>query len=689
MDARNFLLELGCEELPSSEMQSLASHLVTQMSKQFDAANLAFSNIRPFISPRRMAVLVESLATRQPNQTTERKGPSLDKAYDKTGAPTIACLGFAKSCNASLDELYPKETKQGTYIHCTVKKTGQTTDKLLAGLVEEALKKIPLRKSMRWGNNDFDFVRPVQWVVMLFSNELIPATLFNLKTTRETQGHRFHNPAPIYLKQARDYEDVLKLQGHVIADFNNRKNNIAKQIEKKVAKNKRAVMDEKLLDEVTTLVEWPVVLIGSFPTRFLEIPREVLITTMQYHQKCFAVENDVGELQPNFVMVSNLESRDPEQVIKGNERVINARLSDADFFYQVDCKTPLTEMSKGLQKLIFQKELGSLADKTKRLEKLGGFIAEQLSANMEEAKCVASLCKNDLCSQMVREFPELQGTMGYYYALVANESGAVATAIKEQYLPRFAKDALPSSAQGNVIALADRIDTLVGIFGINRAPTGDKDPFGLRRAAIGVIRLLIENQLPLNLRKLLEAALQNYAVTLPNEHTVTQCMEFILERLRAWYLDQGIAHDTFAAVLATQPSTLTDFAKRILAVKSFRQLPEAQSLAQANKRVSQILKKQGALKQNTVELSYLQEAAEQTLHTALMNLQNTVKAHCQEQNYQAALTELATLKQPIDDFFDNVMVMADDEKLKQNRLALLQELRSLFTQVADISVLQI
>jgi len=687
MDSKNFLLEIGCEELPSKSLLPLSKALAAGIENELSTANLNYADTQIFVTPRRIAVLVNNVSTSQPSREIERQGPSYERAYDKGGTPSLACLGFAGSCNVSVDQLEVKETPKGKRVFCRVKDSGKTAVSLLPDIVNNAIKKLPIPRPMRWGENDFTFVRPVHWVVMLFGREVVPATILGKKTCRETRGHRFHHPRNLLITEPKDYNVLLYSQAHVIADYKTRKDMIRKLIKQAVGTNNHALVDENLLDEVTSLVEWPVGLKGQFNEDFLKVPKEVLITSMETHLKCFPVENENGELQATFVLISNIDSKNPKTVVNGYESVINARLADAAFFYGNDLKVPLESRLKSLKQVVFQRQLGTMEDRSRRISKMAASIAKQISADVEVAKRAGLLSKCDLISEMVTEFPKLQGIMGYYYALNDKESKVSATAIKEQYLPRFSGDVLPETLEGAALALAERLDTLVGILGINKQPTGDKDPFGLRRSALGVLRILIEKELPLDLMDLLKQALRNYTASLPNENVVEQAFVFFMGRLKAWYLEQGFAPEVFESVLACHPTEPLDFHRRIKAVQQFQSLPEASALAAANKRVRNILKKSKNSIPKKPNMSLLELDEEKTLAKELEIQTKAVDDLYQNADYTRALTQLSTLKEPVDAFFDQVMIMVENKKTRENRLALLLSLQHLFTQVADISLL--
>ena len=687
MQTRDLLFEIGCEELPAQPLLSLTQALEKGVAEQLTQHDLSFEEIKHYATPRRITLIIKGLALTQNPRLIERQGPSLEMAYDKSGTPTLACLGFAKSCGTSVDQLEVRESPKGSWIFCKVKQEGQKTAELLPEIINTSLKKLPLAKTMRWGSYETEFVRPVQWIVLLFGQELIHCTVLGKDSGRSTQGHRFHHPEQINLDSAQDYVETLR-RHKVIADFSERRAKIRQLIETAPLQQARALIDEDLLNEVTGLVEWPTLHIGHFDRRFLDIPQEVLICSMKTHQKTFPMVNQSGELQPYFVVISNIESKKPVAIVSGNERVINARLSDAEFFYKNDLKQNLESRLTTLNSLVFQKELGSMGEKAQRLSQNAEHIATLLKTDSEAAKRAGLLAKADLVTEMVKEFPELQGIMGYYYARHDQESVECANAIKEHYQPRFAKDAVAESTTGAIVALADKLDTLVGTLGINKKPTGDKDPFGLRRAALGIIRTLIEKQLSLDLIDLLKMVEKSYKAKLVNKNVVNDAFDFILERLKPWCADQGFALEVFEAVRSKKPTNLLDFIKRLNAVKDFQQLPEAASLAAANKRVNNLLKKQESQGKNQVAQSLLVDPAELALWEKINVIRDKINTLYEATQYKETLAELSKLKEVIDQFFEKVMIMIDDKKLRNNRLALLQELHTLFALVADLSVLQ-
>ncbi len=684
----HFLVEIGTEELPPKALQKLAQALEHSITQSLAKHELSYDSIKAYATPRRLAVSIKNLEAKQADRTVERRGPALTAAFDADGNPTPACQGFAKSCGVSIDDLQQQTTDKGTWLAYSMAQQGKQTSELMPDILQQAIKQLPIPKRMRWGDFDTEFVRPVHWLVMLFDDTVVPANILGKDADRISHGHRFHASQPISIPHADDYEALLE-QHFVIADFAKRQALIRQQIaDAAKTVNGTAPVDAGLLDEVTALVEWPVALVAHFDKEFLSVPAEALISAMHGHQKCFHIQDDNGALLPYFITISNIESQDKQMVIMGNERVMRARLADAKFFYETDLKHPLTDQAQQLSHVLFQKQLGTLAEKTQRIQALAKYMAEQCNANSELVERAAYLCKADLMSDMVGEFPELQGIMGTYYAQHQGEADEVAQAIQEHYLPRYAGDTLPQTHSGSILAIADRIDTLVGIFGINQQPSGEKDPFALRRAALGVLRIIIETPLDLDLQALLRYATQLYADKLSNNDVVDQCYDFIIERLKAWYQEQNINAVVFASVLAKRPSHPLDFQHRVAAVNEFMHLPQAQALAAANKRVSKLLIKEQqqhidrALQDDLFELP-----AEKELAHTIINKRQQLAPIFAKADYNTALQELASLQQPVDKFFEEVMVMVDDEKVRRNRLALLANLRDLFLEVADISLL--
>ena len=689
VDRRDLLIEIGTEELPPKALLNLSLAFEQGIRDGLEKAGLPNTAIHRFATPRRLAVLIDQLPDRQPDRQLERRGPALSAAYGSDGQPTKAAEGFARSCGVTVAELQQQQTDKGVWLVHVSAEPGATTADLIPGIVLAALAALPIPKRMRWGDRDDEFVRPVHWAILLFGDEVIPATILGVQSGRETRGHRFHHPDPIRVTAPAEYARQLASEGRVIADFDQRRDAVRAQAEAAADQlNGIAVIKPDLLDEVTALVEWPVALTGNFEQRFLDVPAEALISTMQDNQRYFPVVDVEGRLLPHFITMTNLESRDPAQVRAGNERVIRPRFSDAEFFWNQDRKQPLAARMEALKQVVFQQRLGTQAEKSERVATLARFIAEHGHGNPDWAERAARLAKCDLLSQMVQEFPELQGIMGRYYALHDQEAPEVAQALEEQYLPRFAGDRLPMTATGRALALAERLDTLVGIFAIGQAPSGTKDPFALRRAALGVLRIMIEGELDLDLQTLLEQAATRFEATIRAEKAVEAVFAFIVDRLRGYYLDQGMRPDTFEAVLDCRPTRPLDFDRRLRAVHAFRELPEAASLAAANKRIRNILKKMETVLPFAVRPDLLVEEAEQALAGRLVELSSKVIPLMEGGFYGEALNRLAGLREPVDAFFDQVLVMAEDPALRDNRIALLNELGGLFLRVADFSRLQ-
>lgn len=683
---KDLLIEIGTEELPPKALRSLSEAFARGVLDALNAAGLEVSGHAAFATPRRLAMIVHELPAQQAEQCLERRGPALAAAFGSDGSPTPAALGFARSCGVDIAALERLETDKGSWLVHRQRQPGRQSVDLIPGIVDTALAGLPIPKRMRWGDSDAEFVRPVHWLVLLYGEQLVPARIMGIEAGRHTRGHRFHCPDDLELTDPGDYVRLLSEQGHVLPDFDVRRQKIEAQVQAAAAAlDGRAVIDPELLDEVTALVEWPVAVTGHFEARFLEVPQEALISTMQGNQKYFPVVDARGRLMPHFITISNIDSRDPSRVREGNERVIRPRFADAGFFWDQDRRVPLDSHLDALGLVVFQHRLGSLRDKTLRVERLAGWLAGAAGASPEQARRAARLSKCDLQTQMVFEFTELQGIMGRYYALHDGEPEAVALALEEQYLPRHAGDRLPSSAEGRVLALADRLDTLVGIFAIGQKPTGAKDPFGLRRAALGVMRILLEARLPLDLAELLQLAAAGYPGDVPAEAAVFEVLEYMLDRLRAHYLDQGIRPEVFEAVLAVRPTRPLDFDGRVRAVAHFLTLPEAESLVAAHKRIHNILRKRDDEPPDSVDTALMREPAEVQLHQALVALRDEVGAELDAGRYTEGLTALASLRVPVDAFFDTVMVMAEDAALRDNRLALLQQLSGLFLRVADLS----
>jgi glycyl-tRNA synthetase beta chain len=688
--AQDFLVELGTEELPPKALHKLMSAFADGITQGLKGAELSFGEVKAYAAPRRLAVAVFGLVDKQQDKQIEKLGPAVKAAFDKEGKPSKAAEGFARSNGVTVEALGRKETDKGERLVFISEQKGAETETLLAGIVEKALAQLPIPKRMRWGARREEFVRPVHWLVMLFGNKVVDGEVLGLKAGKTSRGHRFHCNRELEIHSAHDYAQVLSEPGYVMADFAERREAIRAQVIAEANNvNGEAVIDDDLLDEVTALVEWPVALTGRFEERFLEVPAEALISSMKEHQKYFHVVDEDGQLLPFFITVSNIESQDAAQVIHGNERVIRPRLADAAFFFETDKKTSLESRREKLRQIVFQQHLGSVYDKTERVATLARTIAEKTGSNGDWAERAGRLCKSDLVTEMVFEFADMQGIAGYYYAENDGEPLDVAKAMYEQYMPKFAGDELPASDTGTVIALADRLDTLVGIFGIGQPPSGSRDPFALRRASLGIIRILVEKRLDLDLRELLELARDNYPRTALGEYdkVVEQTLQYVLERFRARYEDQGIAAEVFMSVAARKLSRPLDIDNRVHAVNAFSQLPESGALAAANKRVSNILAKLDGTVPSSVDEALLQEEAEKALFAAVQVARTEVEPLYSDALFAEGLAGLAGLRETVDNFFDHVMVMSDDEQLRNNRLALLAQLRALFLEVADISLL--
>lgn len=689
MSEKTFLVEIGTEELPPKALRSLAESFAANFTAELDNAGLGHGKVEWFAAPRRLALKVANLAASQPDREVEKRGPAVSAAFDASGQPTKAAEGWARGCGITVDQAERMVTDKGEWLLYRASVKGESAEALLANMVASSLSKLPIPKLMRWGASDVQFVRPVHTVTLLLGETLIPATILGIASDRVIRGHRFMGEPEFTIDSADQYPQILRERGKVIADYEARKAMIKADAEAAAAKiGGKADMIESLLEEVTSLVEWPVVLTAKFEEKFLAVPSEALVYTMKGDQKYFPVYSADGKLLPNFIFVANIESKDPQQIIAGNEKVVRPRLADAEFFFNTDRKKRLEEYLPRLDTVLFQQQLGTLRDKTDRIESLAGWIAGQIGADVNHATRAGLLSKCDLMTNMVFEFTDTQGVMGMHYARHDGEAEDVAVALNEQYQPRFAGDALPSSLVSCAVAIADKMDTLAGIFGIGQHPKGDKDPFALRRAALGVLRIIVEKNLNLDLQSLTEEAVRLYGDKLTNVNVVSEVVDFMLGRFRAWYQDEGYAVDTIQAVLARRPTRPADFDARVKAVSHFRTLDEAAALAAANKRVSNILAKSDETLNDAIRASVLKEDAEIRLATQLVVLHDKLKSVFEEGRYQEALSELAALREPVDQFFESVMVNVEDKEVRINRLTLLSELRELFLQVADISLLQ-
>jgi glycyl-tRNA synthetase beta chain len=700
MATKHLLFELGSEELPPKTLVKLSQALLDGVLQGLNDAELAYSGSKAYATPRRLAIFVENLSTQQPDKIVEKRGPAIQAAYAPDGKPSKAAEGFAASCGTTFDQLERFKTDKGEWLIYKQAVKGQATEQLIPDIIRQSISALPIAKRMRWGSFATEFVRPVHWAVLLYGNAVIECEILGLTTGSTTVGHRFHAPQTITISSPESYADVLFQQGKVIADIEQRKSIIRDKANLAAsAVNGIAYIEDDLLEEIAALNEWPVPVTGTFDPRFLELPAEVLITTMQTNQKYFPVKNSNGALLPYFITFSNIESTRPESIQQGNERVITPRLTDAEFFWKQDRKKFLADRVESLANIVFQEKLGTLADKTQRVIALSELIATQLGANVDWAKRAAHLAKADLMTDMVGEFGNLQGIMGRYYALADNEAVDVADAIEQHYYPKQSGSSTPSSQTGQIVALADKLDTLTGIFSAGLIPTGDKDPYALRRAALGALRTLIENNLNINISELIDFACEQNERALKGVNLSTYdksgrlkaavlVEDFIFDRLKGYCLDRGFAPDEFDAVMSVNPTQPLDFMKRLQAVKAFRQLPEADSLAAANKRIRNILKKSDTAPAKKIEPLVLVEAEEKQLLVAAEKSEVDIKPLLAKRDYQAALQRLAQLRNEVDSFFDNVMVMTDDLELRSNRLALLAMLSNQFLEIADISKLQ-
>ena len=688
MTTQNFLVEIGTEELPPKALKTLATSFADNVEAELNQAGLSFDKIEWFAAPRRLAVKVLNLATQQPSKEIEKRGPAVSAAFDAEGKPTKAAEGWARGCGITVDQAERIATDKGEWLVYRAKIEGQPTKNLLNDIVANALAKLPIPKPMRWADKTVQFIRPVHTVTMLLGDELIEGEILGVASARTIRGHRFLGEKEFEIQHADQYPQLLREKGSVVADFNERKAEIlAKSQAKATALGGVADIEESLLEEVTSLVEYPNVLAAKFEERFLAVPAEALVYTMKGDQKYFPIYDKDGKLLPHFIFVSNINPEDPTAIIEGNEKVVRPRLTDAEFFFKTDLKQNLVDRLPRLETVLFQQQLGTLKDKTDRIEQLAGEIAKQIGADEAKAKRAGLLSKCDLMTNMVFEFTDTQGVMGMHYARHDGEDEEVAVALNEQYMPRFAGDELPKSLVASAVALADKFDTLTGIFGIGQAPKGSADPFALRRAALGALRIIVEKNLPLDLEDLVKKSAALFGDKLTNKNVVTDVVDFMLGRFRAWYQDEGIAVDVIQAVLARRPTRPADFDARVRAVSHFRTLDSAEALAAANKRVSNILAKADAAI-GEINLTACVEPAEKALAEAVLALRTEVQPLIAQGDYTAVLDKLANLRAPVDNFFDNVMVNAEDPALRQNRLAILNTLQGLFLQVADISVLQ-
>lgn len=688
METRDLLLEIGTEELPPKSLKRLMDDLASNIGQELDAAKFTFSEIKRFATPRRLAVLIMDLPSAQPQQETEKRGPAVKAAFDDAGKPTRAAEGFAKSCGVGVDDLQRMKTDKGEWLVYRQTEPGQPIQALIGDIVSNALAKLPVDRRMRWGASTVEFVRPAHWLIALYGADVLPTTILGLQADRVTRGHRFMGQESS-LESANDYVEALRSQ-YVVADFEERKALIHEQLIREAKKLKgEVVVDDALLEEVTALVEWPVTLAGSFEESFLELPEEVLVSVMTEHQRYFHLRDRNGKLLPRFLTVANVESKNPATVISGNERVIKPRLADAAFFYDVDIKSTLEDKLESLGYVVFQSELGTYLQKAHRISVLAGAIAKLIGADKAQAERAGLLCKADLVTDMVGEFPDLQGTMGRYYALADGESSEIARAIGEHYLPVQSGGKLPDSPAGCCVSLADKLDTLVGLFAIGQPPSGSRDPFALRRQALGVIRICIEKELDLNLKDCLAQAAASYSNKFDiGSGQLDEVERYILDRLANWCQDQGIASDTFNAVRHSHDgiTSLLEAHRRAVAMQSFRQHSRAENLAAANKRVANILKEIDTGRLPAPDEKSFELDAERALLDSLEKAQQAMQS---ADSYEQQFLALADLQPVIDRYFDDVMVMTEDKTRRENRLATVSTMRKLFLNLADFSLLQL
>ncbi|EOW9422011.1 glycine--tRNA ligase subunit beta [Vibrio cholerae] len=686
--AKEFLIELGTEELPPKQLRTLAEAFAANFAAELAAADIAHEGVTWFATPRRLALKVANLAESQPDRVVEKRGPAVNVAFDADGKPTKAAEGWARGNGITVEQAERLVTDKGEWLLFKEQVQGQQTASVVVDMAAKALANLPIAKPMRWGDKETQFIRPVKTLTILFGSELIQGEILGVASARTIRGHRFMGEAEFTIESAEQYPAILEERGKVIADYATRKAMIIEGSQQAAQQlGGIADLEDALVEEVTSLVEWPVVMTAKFEEKFLKVPAEALVYTMKGDQKYFPVYDASKKLLPNFIFVSNIESKEPRHIVEGNEKVVRPRLADAEFFFNTDRKRPLVDRLPLLENAIFQQQLGTIKDKTDRITELAGYIAEQIGADVEKSKRAGLLAKCDLMTSMVFEFTDTQGVMGMHYARHDGEAEEVAVALNEQYMPRFAGDELPSRGVSAAVAMADKLDTIVGIFGIGQAPKGS-DPFALRRASLGVLRILVEYGYPLDLVDLIAKAKSLFGNRLTNTNVEQEVIEFMLGRFPTWYQDAGFSIDIIQAVLARNPTKPADFDQRVKAVSHFRALEEAEALAAANKRVGNILAKYDGELGEEIDLALLQEDAEKALAEAVEIMAEALEPAFATGNYQEALSKLAGLRAPVDAFFDNVMVMADNEALKKNRLTLLNKLRNLFLQIADISLLQ-
>ena len=688
-ESRDLLFELGSEELPPKSLLKLRDALQQKVVQAMDSAEINYGAIKSYATPRRLALFIRQLAVSQPNRKTKRRGPAVAAAFDNEGKATKAAEGFARSCGTSVEQLTTEKTDKGEWLSFSNEVSGTSTTELIPSIISAALADLPIAKRMRWGTGVTEFVRPVHWSVLIFGNQTITTEILGTRSGNLSFGHRFHAPEPISINCPDTYVELLYDKGKVLCDFDQRRDKIRQQAQiaaESIGGN--AIIDPDLLDEITALVEWPAAIVGEFDQRFLRLAPEILISTMQTNQKYFPVTAASGELMPHFITISNIDSSNPDSVRAGNERVIRPRLADAEFFWEQDRKTTLAEKTPALKNIIFHNKLGTLADKSERVQKLAAEIAEELGADTALVTRAAILAKADLVTDMVVEFPNLQGTVGRYYALADHEPEEVANSIEEQYLPKLSGGELPQSQTGSILSLAEKIDTLSGIFAAGLIPSGDKDPYALRRAALGILRIIIEKKLDLDLTSLLNKALNQFPHELFSEMLQTNIADFVKDRYRGYCLDRGYKHDEFDAIVSIDPNHLLDLEMRLDAVRQFRTLPAAESLAAANKRIRNILRKSEADFEHSIDERLFIEVEEIDLMRAAKSAVTDIAPFMSAHDYTAALTRLGEMREPVDLFFDKVMVMSEDLNLRRNRLGLLAKVQALFLQIADISKLQ-
>ncbi|MCX9534668.1 glycine--tRNA ligase subunit beta [Vibrio cholerae] len=686
--AKEFLIELGTEELPPKQLRTLAEAFAANFAAELATADIAHEGVTWFATPRRLALKVANLAESQPDRVVEKRGPAVNVAFDADGKPTKAAEGWARGNGITVEQAERLVTDKGEWLLFKEQVQGQQTASVVVEMAAKALANLPIAKPMRWGDKETQFIRPVKTLTILFGSELIQGEILGVASARTLRGHRFMGEAEFTIESAEQYPAILEERGKVIADYATRKAMIIEGSQQAAQQlGGIADLEDALVEEVTSLVEWPVVMTAKFEEKFLKVPAEALVYTMKGDQKYFPVYDASKKLLPNFIFVSNIESKEPRHIVEGNEKVVRPRLADAEFFFNTDRKRPLVDRLPLLENAIFQQQLGTIKDKTDRITELAGYIAEQIGADVEKSKRAGLLAKCDLMTSMVFEFTDTQGVMGMHYARHDGEAEEVAVALNEQYMPRFAGDELPSRGVSAAVAMADKLDTIVGIFGIDQAPKGS-DPFALRRASLGVLRILVEYGYQLDLVDLIAKAKSLFGNRLTNANVEQEVIEFMLGRFPTWYQDAGFSIDIIQAVLARNPTKPADFDQRVKAVSHFRALEEAEALAAANKRVGNILAKYDGELGEEIDLALLQEDAEKALAEAVEIMAEALEPAFATGNYQEALSKLAGLRAPVDAFFDNVMVMADDEALKKNRLTLLNKLRNLFLQIADISLLQ-